>query len=127
MSDKLSIQAHTKVKKTEKSFELTLSTLVSGVDVFRKEFQEQTTLAYINSQEATFWLNTKVTLWSKLDLSVEIPQTLTLEKCLKLIISGTVIEIKASTDDDKKQLISIRLDKKYKIQPFSSKNNYEMI
>lgn len=115
MADKLSIQAHTKVKKMEKSFELTLSTLVSNVDIFRKEFQEQTTLAAISSQEATFWLNTKVTLWSKLGLSIEIPQTLTLEKPLKLLISGTVIEIKGSTYGDKKHLISIRLDKKYKI------------
>jgi len=112
MADKLSINTRKRKKNKEKLFEMPLSTLVSGVDASGEEFQEQTTLVAISSQKAVFYLNTKVTLWSKLNLSIEIPQTITLEKCLKLIISGTVTAIKS---ENKKQLISIKLNRKYKI------------
>lgn len=85
------------------------------MDTSGEEFQEQTTLATISSKEANFWLNTKVTLWSELDLSIEIPKTTTLEKCFKLLISGIVTAIE---NENRRQLISIELNKKYRIISF---------
>ena len=119
--DKSSIQGVTKVARRERSFKLSLPTLVSGIDAFGNPFQERTNLFSISSQEATFWLNSGVTIGSKLNLSLDIPKTLILEKKLRLFISGTVIYVKAESKSKKKQLISIKLDRTYKIQSDSSK------
>lgn len=105
----------------DRCFELPLLILVSGIDAVGKEFQEQTELSSISSQQATFRLNSGITIGSKLNLCLDIPQTNILEKPLKLLLSGAVIYIKAETNRKKNQLISIRLEKKYKIRTLSSK------
>jgi len=90
---------------------------VTGVNALDKEFEEETYVSSISSQEAFFSLNSKVTLGSKLGISLDIPRTLVLEKRLKVLLTGTVISIQAKTGNQKKQRIALKLDKKYKILP----------
>lgn len=114
--NKSSIQGAAIVAKKERSFKLSLLTLVIGIDAYGNKFQERTELSSISSQEVIFWLNSGVTIGSKLNLSLDVPKTLVLENQLKLLISGRVFYVKAEGNNNKKQLISIQLDKNYKIQ-----------
>lgn len=118
---KSSIQGAAKVAKRERSFKLSLPTLVIGIDAYGNKFQERTELSSISSQEAIIWLNSGVTIGSKLNLSLDVPKTLVLENYLKLLISGSVVYVKAEGNKNKKQLVSIQLDKNYKIQPIPKK------
>ena len=103
--------------KNEKSFELPIPALVSGEDATGAEFLEQSKLSSISSQQATFLLDAEVTIGSKLNLALDIPKTNILENQLRLLLTGTVVYVKGETNLKKKQLISIRLDKKYKLRP----------
>ncbi len=104
--------------KRERAFELSLPALVTGVDALDNKFREKTQVMSISSEEATVWLRSRVMLGSKLDLALDIPKTLILENHLKLRLSGTVILLQNdSARVGKKQLVSIRLDKKFRLLP----------
>ena len=113
---KPSYQSALKEVKRERSFELTLSALITGIDALWDEFQEYTELISLSSQEAIFKLDSKVIIGSKLTLSLDIPKTLFLENQLKLEISGSVRFVRAEQDDSKKQMIILRLTNIYKIR-----------
>ena len=117
VSNKSSIQGVTRDVKRERTFELSLPALVKGIDALKNEFQERAQLSSISSQEAALRLNSKVMIGSRLNLALNIPKTLILEKSLKLHLSGTVIIVQPDTNGRKKQLISLRLDNNYRIQP----------
>jgi hypothetical protein len=116
---KASFQDALKEVKRERSFELTLPALITGIDAVGDEFQEYTELISLSSQEAIFKLDSKVIIGSKLTLSLDIPKTLFLENQLKLEISGNVRFVRAEQDDSKKQMIILRLTKTYKIRSVS--------
>jgi len=104
--------------KRERAFELSLPALVTGVDALDNKFREKTQVLSISSEEATVWLRSRVMLGSKLDLALDIPKTLILENHLKLRLSGTVILMNNdSARVGKKQLVSLRLDKKFQLLP----------
>jgi len=105
--------------KGERSFDLSLQTLVSGTDSAGKDFSETTGHCFINCQAAIFGLNSKVTIGSKLNLLLDIPKTLLLENHLILHVSGDVVRVKAETNNSKSQTISLQLNKSYKIQSSS--------
>jgi hypothetical protein len=110
--------------KRERAFELSLPALVTGLDALENKFREKTHLFSISSEEATVWLKSKVMVGSKLDISLDIPKTLILESHLKLRLSGTVILAQAdSARVGKKQLVSVRLDKKFRLLPIPSSIN----
>ncbi len=119
--DKSSIQGATRSANTERSFELSIPALVSGIDATGDEFKEYTELASMSSQEAVFWLDAGITIGSVLKLFLDIPKTVLLDTDLKLEITGRVTFVKADQSSEKKQLISLRLEKKYKINPLHSK------
>jgi hypothetical protein len=110
-----SIQGMAKVTKGERIFKLSLPALVNGVDAKGKEFEERTELLSISSQLANLCLKSKVLIGSKLSLIVNIPRTLILEHRFNLHTSGEVIYIKADGNRKKRQIISIHLDKNYKL------------
>jgi len=115
---KPSIHGASKDGKRERAFELSLPALVTGVDSLENRFREKTLLTSISSEEATVWLRSQVPIGAKLDISLDIPKTLILENSLKLQLTGTVLVIQAeSPRNGKKQLVSLRLDKKFKLLP----------
>lgn len=110
--------------KRERAFELSLPALVTGLDALENKFREKTQLYSISSEEATVWLRSKVMVGSKIDLSLDIPKTLILENHLKLRLTGTVVLAQAdSARAGKKQLVSVRLDKKFRLLPIPSSIN----
>lgn len=125
-SHKLFIQGATKGSRRERSFKLSLPTLVSGLDAQGKPFEEKTRLFSISSQEAIFELKSSVALGTNLELSLEIPKTLILESQLNLFVSGKVVFIQTPSEDSdadfknsKKQVVALHLNTSYKIQPIS--------
>lgn len=118
---KPSIQGATRVAKRERIFELSLPALVSGYDAEGKKIDETSELETISAQEASFWLNAPLMIGSKVFLTLDIPRTLILEKPLKLLISGTVVYVKSDSSKEKKQLVAVRLDRGYKLQPLAPK------
>lgn len=114
--DKASVPNKTTAQKQERYFELSVPALVSGANAKGEEFEERTKISSISSQEASFWLNAKVTIGTRINLCLQIPKTLILESHLNLLISGEVVFVQTETDSRKKQLVIIRLDRSYKIQ-----------
>ena len=115
---KCSLPGAAKAGKKARAFELSLPAVVTGMDADENKFREKTLLCSISSEEATLWLKSKILPGAKLDVSLEIPKTLILESHLKLQLSGTVSISQAKSErDGKKKLISLRLDKKFKLLP----------
>jgi len=115
---KPSIHGASKDGKRERAFELSLPALVTGLDVLENKFREKTLITSISSEEAVVWLRSQVPIGAKLDISLDIPKTLILESSLKLQLTGTVLLIQTdSARNGKKQLVSLRLDKKFKLLP----------
>lgn len=115
---KPSIHGAAKDGKRERAFELSLPALVTGLDVLENRFREKTLVTSISSEEATVWLRSQVPIGAKLDISLDIPKTLILESSLKLHLTGTVLLIQTSSArNGKKQLVSLRLDRKFKLLP----------
>jgi hypothetical protein len=117
LSHKPSIQGAAKVSKRERAFELSLPALVSGSDVRGADFEEDTKVLSISSQNALFWLKSKVLIGTSLCVCLQIPKTIILENRLNLVISGTVNLVQANTNKKNNQLISIQLDRNFKIRP----------
>jgi hypothetical protein len=117
LTHKPSIQGAAKVSKRERSFELSLPALVSGNDVKGKQFEENTKILSISAQNALFWLKSKVLIGTPLCVNLQIPKTIILENRLNLMISGTVKLVQANTNKKNNQLISIQLDRTFKIRP----------
>ena len=116
LSHKPSIQGAAKVSKRERSFELSLPALVSGNDVKGKKFEENTKVLSISSQNALFWLKSKVLIGTPLSVSLQIPKTIILENRLNLMVSGIVKLVQANTNKKDNQLISVQLDRTFKIR-----------
>lgn len=115
---KPSIQGASKAGKRERAFELSLPALVTGLDVMENRFREKTLLSSISAEEATVWLRSQVSVGAKLDIALDIPKTLILENSLKLQLSGTVkLTQLDATRTGKKLLVSLQLDKKFKLLP----------
>lgn len=104
--------------KQEPFFELPLKALACGLDGSGAEIREYTELSSISSQVATFWLKSKVKRGTRLRLSLEVPRTPVLENFLKLQISGKVFAIEDDGGRKNKKLVSMHLDKSFKILPF---------
>ena len=117
---KSTIPGNSRHNKAERCFDLSLSVNVNGIDAEGLDFEETTELSTISSQEAVFWLKNKVVIGSKLVLSLNVPKTLILENQLNLIVSGEVIFASTDPSNQNKQLVSIQLDRLYKIQPIYS-------
>jgi hypothetical protein len=116
-AQKPSIQGATKVSKRERSFELSLPTLVSGIDDKGEEFNEDTKILSISAQNALFWLKSKVLIGTPLHLSLQIPKTIILESRLNLMVSGKVVLVQGNTNNKNSQLVSMQLERAFKIKP----------
>jgi len=113
-----SIQSTAKAKqKRERSFELSLPALVRGQDENGNPFEEATRILSISSQNAQLWLKSKVLIGTPLQVSLDIPKTILLENRLSLNISGTVVLVQANSNKRHNQLVSLQLDRTFKIRP----------
>jgi hypothetical protein len=123
-SVRLLLPAAVGAEKRERAFELSLPAVVTGVDLADNRFREKTLLVSISSEEAAVWLRSRVGPGAKLNISLDIPKTLILENHLQLELSGTV----AANGPDpvrpgKKQVVSLRLDRKFRLVPIAPSVN----
>ena len=114
---KPSIQGAAKVSKRERAFELSLPALVSGSDVKGKDFEENTQILSISAQNALFWLKSRVLIGTPLCVCLQVPKTIILENRLHLVVSGIVKLVQANANRKNSQLVSVQLDRTFKIRP----------
>lgn len=78
-----------------------------------KEFEEQTEIFALSASSATFPLNARVVIGSKIWLTASIPRTAFLKIPLKLKLVGSVVVVQARKEGPKRQTVSLRLDKHF--------------
>jgi len=114
--EKSSSQGKASMQRRERHFELSLPAIIKGANAKGEDFQEKTKIASISAQEASFWLKNKVTIGSNLNVCLDIPKTLVLESHLNLFVSGEVKYVQSGVSNKRLQLITLQLDKLFKIR-----------
>jgi c-di-GMP-binding flagellar brake protein YcgR len=129
MTKKSTPKPTTKKKKTKRSsppadvtidrrrewrFDLPLPVVVEGNLEVGKKFTEETLLENISSTGAYFCLDSGVTVGSKLNLIIEIPNELSPDKKIKLELGGLTVRLEKLSRKDKKQGVALRFSKKFK-------------
>ena len=114
--EKSSPQSKSKVQRRERHFELSLPVLVRGTNAKGDNFEERTKISSISAQEASLWLKNKVTLGTSVNLCLDVPKTLVLESHLNLLVSGEVKYVQSGVNNKRLQLITLHLNKLFKIQ-----------
>ena len=100
----------------ERTFDLSLSAVIRGSNATGTEFEEKTRLVSISSQEAIFTLKSPLLIGSRMHVVLSIPRTLILGKRFYLQISGEVVCMESSRNGRKSHLITIFLDRPFKIE-----------
>jgi hypothetical protein len=101
----------------ERGFTFPLPTQVEGVNARGQEFNEDTILTYINHQGSSFYLKNPVHIGTRLRLVVDLPEKLSEDKNLKLVIKGKVGLIEALREHGPVQKVTVHFDSKYIIKP----------
>ncbi len=129
MTKKSTPKTKTKKKRTKKSsapadvtidrrrewrFELPLPAIVEGKLGEGQKFKEKTMLENISSTGAYFCLDSGVTVGSKLNLVLEIPDELSPGKKIKLQLGGLTVRLEKLNRKEKKQGVALRFSKKFK-------------
>ncbi|GAG83288.1 unnamed protein product [marine sediment metagenome] len=96
-----------KSRRKEWRFHLSLPALIKGNLPKGKKFEEKTILKNISSGGAYFSLDSGVTIGSKLNLVIDIPNNLTEGKKITLQLGGLTVRLKKPTSTDKKQEIAL--------------------
>jgi len=109
-----SVQGTIKASERERSFNLSLPVLVTGMDAYGREFKERTRIISMSSEKAIFLLKSKIVIGAPISLAVEIPKTLILQGPLNLLLKGKVILLQEQKDS-KYQAITLDLKRLYKI------------
>ena len=110
------MQGISKPGKRERAFDLSLPIRVTGLDAAGRRYEERTEICSISAEEVSFWLQTRLMIGSKILLNLDVPRTIILEKALRLLLSGTVVFVKSGDKLGKKQYLSARLDRGFKLE-----------
>ncbi len=101
-------------RRREWRFDLPLPAIVEGKLGEGKKFQEKTILENISSTGAYFGLDSGVTVGSKLNLVIEIPDELSPDKKIKLQLGGLAVRLEKPDKKGKKQGVALRFSKKFR-------------
>lgn len=104
-------------RRKEWRFDLPLDTMVEGNLPAGKKFKEKTILRNISSGGAYFRLDSGVTVGSKLNLIVDLPESLTDGKKMKLCLGGLTVRLQKISAGDKKQGIALCFDEDFQVIP----------
>ena len=104
-------------RRKEWRFDLPLDTTVEGNLPAGKKFKEKTILRNISSGGAYFRLDSGVTVGSKLNLIVDLPESLTEGKKMKLCLGGLTVRLQKISAGDKKQGIALCFDEDFQVIP----------
>jgi hypothetical protein len=98
-------------------FTFPLSTRVEGLNARGKEFAEDTVLTYISHEGSSFYLKNPVQIGMRLKLIIDLPEKLSREKSLKMVIKGRVTLVEVDRDRLIRQNVTVKFDSKYIIRP----------
>ncbi len=101
----------------ERGFSFPLPTQVEGLNARGQEFSEGTVLTFISHQGSTFYLRNPIQIGSRLRLMIDLPEKLSEDKNLKLVIKGRVSLVEAIRESNSGQKVTVRFDSKYIITP----------
>jgi len=101
-------------RRKEWRFDLPLAAMVEGKAWEGKTFKEETILKNISSGGAYFCLDSGVTVGSKLNLVIDIPEELSPDKKVRLQLGGLTVRLEKPDKKGKKQGVAIRFNKKFK-------------
>ena len=114
-----SVNETTSLTSAERGFTFPLPMQVEGVNARGQDFSEGTILTYINHQGSSFYLKNPVHIGTRLRLVIDLPEKLSEDKNLKLVIKGKVGLIEALREHGPGQRITVHFDSKYIINPDS--------
>lgn len=117
MIKKFPFDETTPLASAERGFIFPLPTQVDGVNARGQDFSEGTILTYINHQGSSFYLKNPVHIGTRLRLIVDLPEKLSEDKNLKLVIKGKVMLIEALRERGPGQKVTVHFDSKYIIKP----------
>jgi len=100
-------------RRREWRLELPLSAFVEGNLPQGKKFKEKITLENISSKGAYFCLDSGVTVGSKLNLVIDVPEELTEGKKVKLYLGGLTIRLEEPNKGGKRQGVALRFDEEF--------------
>lgn len=112
-----SIRTAARAAKRERAFDLSLPASVKGQDARGKRFEEQTAICSISAQEVSFRLSTRLLVGAKMAVNLEIPRTLILESPLRLLVTGSVVQVQSEAHNGKSQFVTVRLDRSFRLRP----------
>lgn len=101
-------------RRKEWRLSLPLSGVIEGKLPDGESFNEPTVIDNISSDGAYFQLQAKVTIGTKIHLTLDLPSRLTEGKPTKLRLSGVAVRVEKSPNSSKKQGVAVEFDKKYK-------------
>ena len=101
----------------DQGFTFPLPTQVEGLNARGKEFSEDTVLTYISHEGSTFYLKNPINIGLRLKLIIDLPEKLSQDKSLKMVIKGKVTHVEADRDRLIRQKVTIKFDSKYIIRP----------
>lgn len=98
---------------TVREFSLTLPMTVSGLDARGQEFQENSVLSTISSEQASFLLKTRVERKTVLKLVISLPPKLADGQPLVLVIKGRVKGSEQVPGQTELRRVILELDSRY--------------
>lgn len=108
-------------RRREWRFDLPLNTLVEGKLPDGKPFKERTLLENISSGGAFFCLDSGVTVGSKLNLFIDLPEKLADGKKMRLRIGGVTVRLIKPASKVKRQGVAVRFKDEFKVIPVRRK------
>ena len=101
----------------DSGFTFPLPTRVEGRNTRGQDFAEDTVLSHISHEGSTFILRNRVGVGERLRLIIDLPEKISTDKSLKLVIKGKVTRIEAADAQAASQKVAISFDSKYIIKP----------
>jgi len=106
-------------RRHEWRFELPLTAIVEGTLPNGEKFREETIVENISSGGAYFSIDTSITLGTKLELIIELPEKVTEGKRTTLRLEGLSVRLEKLDKKEKSQGIALSFDEEFE---FTSKN-----
>jgi len=117
MMKRIPVEGPSPLGAAERGFTFPLPTQVDGVNARGQDFSEGTILTYINHQGSSFYLKNPIHVGTRLRLVIDLPEKLSEDRNLKLVIKGKVALVEAYREHAVGQRVTVHFDSKYIIKP----------
>ena len=104
-------------RRREWRFALPLPVRVEGILPWGQSFKETATIENISCKGAFFCLDSGVSVGSKLNIVIDIPQEVGGGRKLKLLLGGITVRLEESAKRGKRQGVAVRFHKDFQLLP----------